>query len=219
MRSSFLLTLLFVGLLLSRADIAAQAVGDCDEPASFEVQGTEVVMTGTIVTSTEQSLFALLDRYPGVRTLVLSCVSGSDDDEANLDLGRRVSRSGLTTLVPDYAADASGQPIRGFIASGGVDLFLAGRTRALGQNACVGIHSWSDSDGTEASQLDDDHPDHEPYFEYYEDIGFTNGDDFYFATLDAAPADGMHFMTAGELVDWGIAPGIRGSCPLPDEGR
>lgn len=220
MSKSFGLIVIVVSFLLFSSydgDSKSSQIDDDSKAATFEVCGTEIIMTGIIDSTTEEKLFSLLKNNPSITTLVLRYVPGSSDDEANLKLGRRVKRSGLITKVPDYKSDQSGESIEGFIASGGVDLFLAGTTRILGNNACVGVHSWSDSDGTNANELDSNHHEHSIYINYYADIGFPNSYDFYFFTINSAPADGMHFMTPSELNKWQISPNIQGSCTLEDE--
>jgi len=166
--------------------------------AEFHVQGTRAVMEGTIGPSTPGRVLRLLLEHPEVDTLVLADVPGSMDDESNLRAARLVRRAGLTTVVP----------YDGMIASGGVDLFLAGATRRLGPHARVGVHSWAGGEGPrgemlQGADLPRDHPEHEMFVEYYADMEVH--EDFYWFTLEAAPAEDIHWMTMVELVRFGVA--------------
>ena len=42
-----------------------------------------------------------------------------------------------------------------------------------------------------------DHPDHTFFLDYYEEIGIDAA--FHWYTLEAAPADGIHWVTAAEM--------------------
>ena len=67
----------------------------------------------------------------------------------------------------------------------------------------MGVHSWSDG-VVEAADLPRDHPDHQLYISYYQDIGFSAqwAEDFYFFTINAAPADDIHWMTSAEIAQY-----------------
>ncbi len=159
---------------------------------NFTVDGTTVVAEGEIDATTEPKLKDILEDNPQITQLVLQNIGGSVDDEANLALGRFVRRSGLGTLVPSD----------GLVASGGTDLFLAGTPRILENGACVGIHAWADGNNRGARSYPRDDPEHTMYLEYYDDVGVPR--DFYWHTLDAAPANEMHWMDANELDDFDL---------------
>ncbi len=86
------------------------------------------------------------------------------------------------------------------IASGGVDFFLAGVKRTRGKNTKIGVHSWG-GDGESATDYPRGHANHLPYIKYYVLIGFTQkqAEDFYYFTIYAAPANGIHWMTEAEI--------------------
>ncbi len=68
-----------------------------------------------------------------------------------------------------------------------------------------------------AADLPRDDPEHAPYLEYFAAIGISP--DFYWFTLEAAPPDGIHYLTPTEMVEFGVVTGtppIRG-CALPDD--
>ncbi|MEM7341946.1 MAG: alpha/beta hydrolase [Actinomycetota bacterium] len=161
---------------------------DDDEPAAaFDIDGTEAIMTGVIGPTTPDVVRALIDDHPDVTTIVLVDVPGSIDDVSNLEAAREIRDAGLATHVP---AD-------GEIASGGVDFFLAGDPRSYDPGAAFGVHSWATGDGTEGADVPRDDPEHDLFLDYYAEIGVD--DDFYWFTLDAAPAEAIHIMTPAEL--------------------
>jgi hypothetical protein len=163
-----------------------------DEVAVFDVRGDQLVVNGVIDQRSLEGFGAAIKANPGIATLVLNAVPGSADDEANLQLARIVRDLRLETVVP------SG----GLVASGGTDLFLAGAERRIEPDACIGVHSWASAEGP-GTDFPQDAPAHDPYLDYYEAIGIDPA--FYWFTLDAAPADGMHWMTAEERLRFAMA--------------
>ncbi|MEM7052296.1 MAG: alpha/beta hydrolase [Acidobacteriota bacterium] len=153
----------------------------------LEVDGSRLYMAHEVNSRTLDQFLAVVAEHPEIDTLVLTIVPGSVDDEVNLALGRKVRQLGLDTHLVGG----------GMIASGGVDLFLAGVERKIEKGAFVGVHSWASGVAMKGDQLDRDHPDHRLYLDYYRDLGTP--EDFYWFTLEAAPSRGMHWMTAAEL--------------------
>ena len=154
--------------------------------ADFEVKGELAIMRGVIGARTPARVLELAIVHPEVRTLVLSELPGSIDDVANVRAGRYIRQLGLDTHVP-----AGGE-----VASGGTDLFLAGKRRTAAPDALFGIHSWGGGP-VEATDLPRDHEQHRLYLDYYEEMGIPG--EFYWRTLSAAPPEGIHWMTDGEL--------------------
>ena len=159
-------------------------------PASFTVSGNQAIMSGAIDGSTPDEVQRLIDEHPEVTTIVMQNVEGSVNDEANLVAARLVRQHGLHTHVP---AD-------GEIAAGGVDFFLAGVERTAVSGAKLGVHSWATGDGTTGDQVPRDDPQHKLYLDYYAEMGIPA--DFYWFTLQAAPAEDIYFMTEAELVQY-----------------
>ena len=159
--------------------------------ATFIVEGPRALMDGVIGPSTPGRVLELLLEHPEVDTIVMRNVPGSIDDASNLRAARYVRRHGLGTLLP---AD-------GEIASGGTDCFLGGVQRKALPGARIGIHSWSGYD-EEGADLPRDHPEHAKYLEFYREMGIPAA--FYWRTLDAAPADDIHWMTRDEIERFGI---------------
>ncbi|WP_247742657.1 MULTISPECIES: alpha/beta hydrolase [unclassified Ruegeria] len=168
------------------AGLAALAgCGQQYDPMQFAAQGDQIVATGTIDHTTLDAFLEVTQRNPDAKTLVLSYIEGSMDDDANVVFSRVVHEQGFDTIVPSD----------GLIASGGTDLFLAGKRRVLEPGACVGVHSWGGWNIV-ATEIPEDDPEHDRYLDYFEDIGVDEA--FYWYTLDAAPSEGMHWMSASE---------------------
>ncbi len=157
---------------------------------------TFAVLHGVINTGTPTVVQNFISNYPNVTTLVFMQMPGSADDNANLQAAQAIKNAGFKTYLPSvnaYSQDA-------FIASGAVDMFLSGDLRVIDQGAEVGVHSWSDG-SNDATFYPVGHAYHMPYINYYVSMGFsqTEAEDFYYFTINAAPANGIHLMTEQEL--------------------
>lgn len=180
-------------LLLACLSFTAACAEDSDHsPLEFSVSGDQIVAIGEIDGTTLETFQEVVEDHPGVQTLVLKYIGGSVDDEANTKFSRLVRRMGMTTVVPSD----------GLVASGGTDLFLAGAVRVIEAGACIGVHSWAAEDFT-ATDIPRTSSEHDRYLDYYRDIGIDPA--FYWFTLEAAPAVGMHWMTSQEANTFGIA--------------
>lgn len=172
------------------------ACGNDDEPASTSiapfsiVDETTIRLNGVINSNTESAFDEVLRQNPQTELLIFGDAPGSEDDEVNLRVGRKLFQRGLKVHVEN----------NGSIASGAVDLYLAGSERTLGANSKVGVHSWSDGTN-EATAFPRDSPEHQLFIDYYKAIGFsqTRAEDFYYFTINAASADNIHWMTIAEL--------------------
>ena len=166
------------------------------EAAAFEIEGETAFMYGVIDHTTPGAVQALVDEHPEVVRIVMVDVPGSDDDPANLEASRLVRESGLTTVVPS----------NGVIASGGVDFFTAGTYRVVEPCAKLGVHSWNE-DGPDGgiilgNEVPRDHEIHVMFLDYYREMGIP--EDFYWFTLEAAPAQRIHWMSDEEIVVFGL---------------
>jgi len=169
------------------------------EAAAFEVEGQTASMYGVIDHTTPRVVGSLIDEHPKVTTIVMIDVPGSDDDPANLAAARLVREHGFTTVVPS----------NGVIASGGVDFFIGGAERIVESCAKLGVHSW-DEDGPDGgiiygNEVPRDDPSHTMFLEYYREMGVP--EDFYWFTLDAAPAARIHWMSDEEIIGFGLVTG------------
>jgi Ca2+-binding EF-hand superfamily protein len=159
--------------------------------ATFDVRGTDAIMTGVIGPTTPGRVLELVVEHPEVERIVMLDVPGSMDDDSNVRAARLVRQAGLATHVP---AD-------GEVASGGTDFFQAGVVRTCGDGARFGIHSWAGF-GVEGGDLPRDDPEHRMYVDYCREMGIP--EDFYWYTLEVASADDIYWMTAEELERFGM---------------
>jgi hypothetical protein len=106
---------------------------------------------------------AMLRAYPGIALIEMIDCPGTEDDRANLKLGRMVRARGIATLVP----------AGGSVRSGGVELFLAGARRFADPAAEFAVHSWADEDGREAKDYPADAPENRAYLDYYREMGMA----------------------------------------------
>ncbi len=171
---------------------------DMDIPDDAELglrlypRGNLLLVLGVVDSDSPDQVYDALKNSPDIRVMVLVNVPGSADDEANLELGRMLRQTGMSAYLP----------AQGMVASGGVDLLLSGVRRIVERGALVGVHSWADIDGSTGDTVPRDHPDHQPYLEYYREMGIPQ--EFYWFTLGAAPPDGLHWMTEAEMEQYRI---------------
>jgi len=193
------INLLFTWLILATALISCTQEDNLGNH-SFGIftvleDGVTVEMDGTINSSSLDDFNDLEADFPDIRTINIINCDGSSDDYINLQLSARVHQMGINTHILD----------NGEIASGGVDFFLAGIQRTKGANTYIGVHSWA-GDGFTATDFPVGHEYHLPYIDYYVSVGFTQqeAEDFYYFTINAAPADDMHWMTEAEIARYNL---------------
>ena len=163
-----------------------------DERLFLEADGEVGLVEGTIGPESYRRVSRFLQDHPEIEVLVLLEMPGSIDDEVNLRLARQIRALGIDTYVP----------AEGRIASGAVDLFLAGSRRFAECGAGIGVHSWADSDGTQGGDIPRNDPAHAHYVNYYSEMGIDP--DFYWFTLQAADADNIYFMSVDEIRRFGL---------------
>ncbi len=162
----------------------------------LKIEEKQAYLSGDLGTITYAQIKNLIEEHPSVKTLVLTNVSGSLNDAVNMHTGRLLRTHGLTTKV---LSDSD-------IASGGVDLFCAGEKRIVEKGAKIGVHSWCCVNDMTAIELPKDHPAHQYQLEYFTMVlGKDMGPNFYFYTLQAAPFDGVHYMSDEEIKSWKVA--------------
>ncbi|MFT7616440.1 MAG: hypothetical protein ACI97A_000061 [Planctomycetota bacterium] len=162
-------------------------------PVAFVVNEDRAIMSGTIDGSTPGAVLRLRLEHPQIRIIEMHNVPGSADDHSNLLAADLVRKHGYDIHLADG----------GEIASGGVDFFCAGTRRTVGQNTRIGVHSWAEGeDGREGADLPNDHPEHAMFLEFYKAMGIPEA--FYWFTLKAAPADGIHWMSPKEISHFGL---------------
>ena len=140
---------------------------------------------------------AMLARYPGIRTLELIECPGTEEDRANLRLGRMIRARGMETYVPPG----------GSVRSGGVELYLAGVRRRADHGAEFAVHAWADEAGREPGDFPRDAPQNRAYITYYRDMGMTPAQAraFYDMTNSVPNASAL-WLSAEQMASW-VQPG------------
>ncbi|UJF18471.1 alpha/beta hydrolase [Vibrio sp. SS-MA-C1-2] len=165
---------------------------------SFQVKGNDAYISGVICSDSLDVYEDLIEANPHINRFIFVNVPGSIDDEVNLALSKEIRKQGINSLMKS----------NGMVASGGTDLFLAGNQRTIEQGALIGIHEWASNDDIRGSKLSRSAPldaNHLMYINYYAFIGLDQPEEFYFFTLDSAPADDIYYMTTEEIEQFGIA--------------
>lgn len=168
------------------------------EKTELRVSADTLYLNGTITSKTPQQLISVFEENPGISTVVMQNVPGSIDDDANLEASRWLAAKGLTFVLEPTSE----------IASGGTDMFLAGKVRLVSPRARIGVHAWGGDKS--ATSYPDDAAEHRPYIDYYMSLGWSEQEakDFYFFTIRSAPDTGMHWMTPDEITKYRVATEI-----------
>gem|GEM_PF-1206047 len=162
----------------------------------LEVIDNAFHINGELGTQTYQQLKDAIAAHPTIKTVVLGKVNGSVNDAVNMHTGRILREAGLNTKVLKNSS----------IASGGVDLFCAGKERIVEKGAKIGIHSWCCVNDLTAIELPKEHPAHQYQLAYFKMcLGEEMGPKFYFHTLSAAPFDGVHWMSDSAIQKWTVS--------------
>lgn len=136
---------------------------------------------------------AMLRAFPGISLIEMIDCPGTEDDRANLKLGRMIHARQITTYVPQG----------GSVRSGGVELFLAGAQRIADPGAEFAVHSWSDEDGREAKDYPADAPENRAYLDYYAEMGMTAAQaKAFYAMTNSVPFDDARWLTAQDMSKW-----------------
>ncbi len=152
----------------------------------FDVKGERAYGNGYTDARSVSYAKSFFNDNPHIKTLVLQNMSGTQDADQNLRIAREIRRRGIETHLESGSR----------IASGAVDLFLAGTRRTIACGAAIGVHSWSAGELYDAqdSYFDDRRGIHERFLR---DMGIDT--DFYVFTRDAARADDIHILTDDEI--------------------
>lgn len=136
---------------------------------------------------------AMLRAHPGIQVLEMVEVPGTQDDRANLRLGRMLRAKGIATHVPDG----------GSVRSGGVELFLAGVRHTAAPKAEFAVHSWADEDGRQPKDYAADAPENRAYLDYYREMGMTSEQaSAFYAMTNSVPFEQAKWLTAADMGQW-----------------
>jgi hypothetical protein len=154
---------------------------------------TRAALVGETDSATPAQFAAMLRAFPQIATLDLIEVPGTQDDRANLELGRMIRANGIATHVPDH----------GSVRSGGVELFLAGVRHTAAPGAEFAVHSWADEDGREARDYPADAPENRAYLAYYREMGMDEAQArAFYAMTNAVPFAEAQWLTASDMGRW-----------------
>lgn len=128
---------------------------------------------------------------PQVKTLVLQNMSGTHDIDMNLRIARAIRGRGLATHLERGS----------YIASGAVDLFLAGKTRTMACGARIGVHSWSGGNTYHPANLKTD-PRQKTQEKFLREMGIDPA--FYVFTREAALPDDIYILTDEDIERFGL---------------
>jgi hypothetical protein len=157
------------------------------------VDGTRAALVGVTDERSPAAFAAMLAAHPGITVLDLVDCPGTEDDRANLRLGRMIRARGLETHVP----------AGGSVRSGAVELFLAGTRRSAERGAEFAVHAWADEDGREPRDYPANAPENRAYLDYYRDMGMSGIEAraFYDMT-NATPNRSARWMNAAQMEQW-----------------
>ena len=164
-----------------------------DGELHFDVKGEKAYVYGTTDSASAGAVDALIRENPQVDTLVLKYMPGTVDADQNLRLARSVRKNRLKTHLERNSR----------IASGAVDLFLAGTERTMACGAQIGVHSWSIV-GLETYQPRNDIYDARQRQQegFLRDMGIDPA--FYLFTRDAASPQELHILSPEEINQYNL---------------
>ncbi len=153
---------------------------------TIKTENDTAVINGTLGKIFHKKFEKYIHENPDVKNVLFGVVPGSMNDEWNVKTCRLLHDNCMHTILTDSS----------IIASGGVDLFLAGNNRTITELSKIGVHSWSDTK-KDGIQYPRDAEEHQMFIELYKYIEIDTA--FYWFTLKAAPAKDIHWMTADEI--------------------
>ncbi|MBC2669105.1 alpha/beta hydrolase [Novosphingobium piscinae] len=157
------------------------------------LDGTRAALVGVTDERSPAAFQAMLARHPGIRVLELIECPGTEEDRANLRLGRMIRARGLATHVP----------AGGSVRSGAVELYLAGVRRSADPGAEFAVHAWADEDGREPRDFPADAPQNRAYLDYYRAMGLSAAEArAFYAMTNSVPNAGALWLDAAQMARW-----------------
>ena len=163
----------------------------------FEVQeDNSIHMDGDITSVTAANLEELIADHSDAKLIIMKNCGGVHLNEATLEAARLVRSSQMDTHL---ASD-------GIISRGGLNFFIAGVNRSMDTGGQIGVSSWKDDQGNEATFYDFGDNAHLPYLNFYSEMGFQwlIASDFYYFSIAAADSDNLFFLTDDLIEDYGL---------------
>ena len=162
---------------------------------AFEVEGSFAFGNGVTKTDSAGVVRKLMRNHPDVTTLVFQYMPGTQNADANLKIAHDIRRNGLAVHLQSDSR----------IASGAVDLFLAGESRTMDCGAKIGVHSWAIS-GHKGGNFNPKSMGRDSRQRIQERFLRTMGIDpaFYAFTRDAAGPDEIYILKPADIARFGI---------------
>lgn len=143
--------------------------------------------------ATPAQFAAMVSAYPGIAEIEMIDCPGTEDDLANLRLGRMIRDRGIAMHVP----------AGGSVRSGGVELFLAGARRIADPGAEFAVHSWQDDAGREPDDYAPGAPENRRYIDYYRQMGMSPIEaEAFYAMTNSAPFESARWFGASVMGMW-----------------
>lgn len=170
------------------------------EPVSFKIEGHSAVMRGILDSSLPDLISNLFKVHPEVDTIIMEEIKGTVDLLATYEAGSIMREACITTVVP----------YKGFVASGGVSLFLAGCERIADESSSIVVHTWRnftlDDNGEKvvkvaAIDLPVTDSAHDVHLDYLDEMGIP--EEFYWFTINT-PFETPHYLSNEELETYNI---------------
>jgi len=160
----------------------------------FRVLNTHAAALVDVTDTASPAQFAAMLRdFPDIARLEMMDCPGTEDDRANLALGRMIRARGIVTHVPDG----------GSVRSGAVELFLAGARRLAEPGAEFAVHAWQDEDGREPQDYAAQAPENSAYLDYYTQMGMSAAEAAaFYAMTNSVPHAEAKWLRAAELARW-----------------
>jgi hypothetical protein len=157
------------------------------------INGERAALVGSTDGTSPAHFDAMLNDFPGLRTLEMIEAPGTSNDIANLAIGRRIRAHGLATHVPS----------NGSVRSGAVELFLAGVRRSVDDGAWFAVHSWLDNHGREPDDFAPDDPANRLYLDYYMEMGMSEQRArAFYAMTNSVPHHSAKWLRGEEMKAW-----------------
>ncbi|EIZ80938.1 alpha/beta hydrolase [Novosphingobium sp. Rr 2-17] len=157
------------------------------------IDDTHAALIDVTDAASPRQFAAMLRVHPGIAVIEMIECPGTEDDLANLRLGRMIRAHGIVTHVPQG----------GSVRSGGVELFLAGARRYVDPGAEFAVHSWLDEDGHEPRDFAQSAPENRRYIDYYRQMGMTQKEaEAFYAMTNSVPFASARWFDAAEMGRW-----------------
>ena len=157
------------------------------------LDGGRAALVGVTDEASPLQFAAMLRDHPGIAVLELVEAPGTENDRANLRLGRMIHARGIATHVP----------AGGSVRSGAVELFLAGARRSADPAAEFAVHAWADEDGLEPGDYPANAPENRAYLDYYREMGMSAQEAAaFYAMTNSVPHADAKWLTAADMRQW-----------------